>query len=346
MNINQSLLLVVALFAVSASPVIGDVTQANDAGKAFADSLNNSTVGGIAGSVDPSSVPNYQGTNVPGSEQYGQGSNIEANAQAASVNDPTALFINSSRNSRPVFSVDRNTDPLFKRQEEITDLANGLTETGYQGCVSLPVGTADTTVTTTDSCHANRVLNYETCEKTLTVDVQAHSTCTPGAMVSRVKAVSRFWREPRDYVYIETYCHSSGNARIRIWKPNTYGSDSCGKKLRDDISFNLPMKNSARKNDINYLHVYWRRRGSKGAYGCTTLMVDLIKSQCVGDRCSFTFFGQGFYHPRSNPQNQPNGSQFEHDFVETAVNAVKHRRVVDSITDNWDDQCVAMEDVQ
>ncbi|WP_252628830.1 hypothetical protein, partial [Enterobacter sp. JH607] len=76
---------------------------------------------------------------------YNSGLNIENQAQDHAASDPNAQYINSSRNTRPKVVINSETDPLFKRHEEITSKASSLTDS-YSGCVDLPVGNKDVTV--------------------------------------------------------------------------------------------------------------------------------------------------------------------------------------------------------
>lgn len=128
----------------SVMPVYADTSQANADGKAFADSLNNSKINDLGKNVDPSTMPNFQGANVPETSYYGSGLNIENQAQTEAASNPAAQFIKGARTNRPQITVDRDTDPLFLRHEEISTKAHGLSET-YSGCIDLPVGTQDIT---------------------------------------------------------------------------------------------------------------------------------------------------------------------------------------------------------
>jgi conjugal transfer mating pair stabilization protein TraN len=149
---NVISLSVILILAASGYVNAGNTTQANDAGKAFADSMNSSTVKDIGKNVDPATVPNYQGSNVPETSYYNSGLNIENQAQTEAASNPTAQYINNARTNRPQISIDRNTDPLFLRHEEITDKSNNLSET-YSGCVELPVGDKDVTKYEDKTCN-------------------------------------------------------------------------------------------------------------------------------------------------------------------------------------------------
>ena len=346
--------ILVVLFLIPNVEFSQNTTGANNDGKAFADALNNSTIKGTASNLDPMTVPGYQGSNPPQVQYRNSGSNIENQAREASTTNETAQFIFSARNSRPVVVVDKDTDPMFKREDEIRDLSNGLTENGYQGCVSLPVGVDDVDVVTSDTCNATRGITDESCSNTLTVDVRVLETCQPGQVISTIKVNSYHWRwVSTDYLNISSICSGNPNtARFRIVKPSKNGISSCGGKadvytglptpnLRDDVSFNLPMTNSGRQWSVNHIDAFWYRRGStsRGAE-CDRMEIDLVSSSCNSASCSFTFDGFGWiYGTRQSP-----GYGFG--FNDVAIASTKYKRIVQSITDTWDDQCGELEQRQ
>ena len=135
---------IMGLSCVAGQVLAGDTRQANAEGKAFADRLNTALVKDAAKHVDPAAVPNYQGTEVPQTNYYGSGLAIEDEARTQADSDPNAQYISKARTHRPQFTINSETDPLFKRHEQITTQAQSLTET-YSGCVDLPAGTQDQT---------------------------------------------------------------------------------------------------------------------------------------------------------------------------------------------------------
>lgn len=147
-----------------------NASSANQQGAIFANSMNNSTVNGMGKGLDPNTIPGYQGTNVPQKNLYGSGLKIEDQAQAQATVDDTAVFVNDADRSRPQFQMDTQTDPLFKRHDEIKEKANGLSES-YSGCVDLPVGNEDVTKYQEETCLVQGkqdTINYN-CTKTLEV---------------------------------------------------------------------------------------------------------------------------------------------------------------------------------
>lgn len=143
--------------------------DANEDGKSFASEMNIS-MDGIAKGLDSNDVPNYQGTEVDETDYYDDGLGIETEAKKQSVTDPTANFIYESRGNRPYYDLDKETDPLFKNLERITDQSNSLSES-YSGCVSLPVGTETITSQEDKTClvKGQREESSYSCTKTLEV---------------------------------------------------------------------------------------------------------------------------------------------------------------------------------
>ncbi|EJX7572379.1 conjugal transfer protein TraN [Vibrio cholerae] len=163
-------ILIAAVCSCSSLVFAGNTSQANSDGKSFADSINNSKIKDLGKSVDPNTIPNYQGADVPEKQYYNSGLNIENEAQNHAASDPNAQYINSSRISRPQITINSQTDPLFKRHEDITLKANSLTNT-YSGCVDLPVGTKDVTKYEDKTCNVSGrqdTINY-TCKRNLEV---------------------------------------------------------------------------------------------------------------------------------------------------------------------------------
>ena len=167
MKSTGAILIIAVVCFCSGFVFAGNTSQANNDGKSFADSINNSKIKDLGKSVDPNTIPNYQGTDVPETQYYNSGLNIENQAQTHAASDPNAQYINSSRNTRPKVVINSETDPLFKRHEEITSKANKLTES-YSGCVELPVGTRDVTVFDKKMCHVKGTYykDYPICHRT------------------------------------------------------------------------------------------------------------------------------------------------------------------------------------
>ncbi|MFW1160575.1 conjugal transfer protein TraN [Vibrio parahaemolyticus] len=162
-----AILMIAAVCSCSGLVFAGNTSQANNDGKSFADSINNSKIKDLGKNVDPNTIPNYQGTDVPEKQYYNSGLNIENQAQDHAASDPNAQYINSSRNTRPKVVINSETDPLFKRHEEITSKASSLTDS-YSGCVDLPVGNKDVTVFDKKFCHVDGVYynDYPECHRT------------------------------------------------------------------------------------------------------------------------------------------------------------------------------------
>ncbi len=160
------LMIAVVIGGISKFVFAGNTNQANSDGKAFADSINNSKIKDLGKIVDPNSIPNYQGADVPEKKYYNSGLNIENEAQEFSNSDDNARYINSAKNSRPLFNINSEEDPLFKRYEEISEKSTGLLDS-YSGCVELPVGQEDVSVVTNPECSVKGVYYYEypTCKR-------------------------------------------------------------------------------------------------------------------------------------------------------------------------------------
>lgn len=148
----------------------GDTNLANAEGKSFADSLNSSQVNSAVSNLNVTDVPNYAGPNVQETNYYNSGMNIENQAQVEAGTNPNAQYIINAKTARPQITIDSQTDPLFKRHDEITTKANNLSET-YTGCVDLPVGTQDITKYAEKTCNVTgyqNTVNFN-CVKNLNI---------------------------------------------------------------------------------------------------------------------------------------------------------------------------------
>jgi hypothetical protein len=143
-------LIIVVFLTFAPSIFAATKDERNAEGKQFAD-LINSGIGDKARNTDTSNIPQYQGENVPAKDYYNSGVGIEDEALVNSVTDPTANYINDSRNNRPQFNINPEADPLFKSEDDIVSLSRSLIDT-YSGCVALPVGNEDVTNRHVDLC--------------------------------------------------------------------------------------------------------------------------------------------------------------------------------------------------
>lgn len=146
-NYSHSALTYASIMAIFMMLVHGkiyaDFNSSNEEGKSLAESLNQS-IENSASNPMLDNIPHYQGDDVEERDYYDRGLGIEEDALIHAADDETSSFISTSRNTRPNFEIDKENDPIFKREEEIVDLSRSLTET-YDGCVQLPVGTEDVT---------------------------------------------------------------------------------------------------------------------------------------------------------------------------------------------------------
>lgn len=214
----------VGLSLFSGFVVAGDTDQANSDGKQFADGINNAKVKDIGKNVDPATMPRYEGANPPETSYYNSGLNIESQAQTKAASDSDAQYINNARINRPQITVDTQTDPLFMRHEEITNKANGLSET-YSGCVDLPVGTQDVTKHEDKTCNvtgSQDTINF-TCTKNLNVfcsnaDAGLSDPFTDGDFTKTGDAGMSWGSSGDTFWYGNTTNNRSGNC---AWFENT-----------------------------------------------------------------------------------------------------------------------------
>ena len=112
---------------------------ANDDGKAFASSMLSGSVG--AATKDPnnsSAVPNYTANPAELNMNTSQVAMADA-ARVKQATDDNVGFVNTMVTTRPVYSLDKNNDPLFKSYSAIEGSAAQMISSNYQGCTAVPV---------------------------------------------------------------------------------------------------------------------------------------------------------------------------------------------------------------
>lgn len=94
--------------------------------------------------------------------------NNSAPQNSSTTSDSTRDYYNQARANRPVYTFDRQNDPLFKRQFDVSVQGTSLAST-YSGCVDLPSGNSSlNTSSTVETCTAEGVMTERdyTCIRT------------------------------------------------------------------------------------------------------------------------------------------------------------------------------------
>ncbi len=125
----------------------------------------------------------YQGENahVPAQQYYQNPDALKDIANEEALTNKDAQFYRQVQAENATkFHIDPTTDPLLKRQEQITTQAHGLTDT-YSGCVDLPVSVEDVSKRAQQSCYVNGhrdVLRFQ-CTQTMTVTCKNENAGQP-----------------------------------------------------------------------------------------------------------------------------------------------------------------------
>ena len=88
------------------SAVSANTIEANNAGKEFAQSINDMKVKDMGKHIDPKEIPNFQGNDVPETSYYTSGLNIKEQAKNEAETNPNALYIQNAREKRNKISID------------------------------------------------------------------------------------------------------------------------------------------------------------------------------------------------------------------------------------------------
>ncbi len=166
-------------------------------GKTVGDQFTKGAVKDFVNGVDPAkSIPGYQGTAIPEADlKNAKPSDLEAAAREKLSKTPGPAehhevggFYDKAKTARPIYQIDPEKDPMFKRHKDIREKAHILSEQ-QTGCVDLPYGTNDVTKYKDDSCKVfgSREIENATCKKELKV-----SCANPNAGQAKPLEVSDF----------------------------------------------------------------------------------------------------------------------------------------------------------
>jgi len=157
--------------------------EAIEAGKAYGAQANDTLPDAAA--MDPGTVPGFETSTPPEADYYDNPAAMEdAAIQEAGRND-AAQAVTEGFAGRPQFIIDRDTDPMLRRQRGIE--ADPASITGalggeYSGCETVTVETPRPG--TTEICQENRALETRSCTRRLVVACDPERDgCDPGGIV-------------------------------------------------------------------------------------------------------------------------------------------------------------------
>lgn len=161
------------LLAGSCRPVQADQAAAYQDAAAFAGTQK--SLDPAANSTNTTNVPQYTAS-PPETSYYGNSGNMAADGNTAAQTSDVGTFMAQSQD-RPLFIIDKNTDPVLVRSMQVTtptNLSNFLAQFG--GCYTEQqiVPGAVTPAT----CEEYRKDEFYTCAKDLVVAVGIRATCT------------------------------------------------------------------------------------------------------------------------------------------------------------------------
>lgn len=221
--ITRALLTIVASLTIPAHAA--SLSDAFTQGTTFGRTGNAAARGQITGDTARSTVPSFTATPPEASYFGGAGLGAPAAARAATcIGTPTdpacnaVQFSQTNPTQRPAFSI-TTTDPLLTGAKVITAdphrIAGNLAGT-YSGCTTRTLTTPD--IFETLICNEYRMLERQTCEKTLAVTVTDNGLhCSPGALITPNPRIVFI----RPYVFVGALCADEIKFQ---W---TYGYSEC-----------------------------------------------------------------------------------------------------------------------
>lgn len=169
---------------LSAGPALAETFGgAIEDGKAYGATVN--TTLPDAATLDPASVPGYQTARPPAADYYDNPAALGDAANQAAAQNEAAQAVGQGFASRPTFTIDRSTDPMFQRMKDVEANAasiGGALQGEYSACQ--PVVLETPYPGATETCHENRPTVNLTCSRRLVVACDpATDGCDAGGIV-------------------------------------------------------------------------------------------------------------------------------------------------------------------
>lgn len=155
---NKYIIILLALI-----PLISQSQGYIESAKELAEDANKKIDSNVS-DINYDDIPNFQGEDVQEREYYNSGTSIEAEAVDQSVNDDTANYIINSHYNRPQITIDKNNDPLLKKEKIIEDQANSLTST-YEDCVNITNQSVNSTEARQCDLLKEKIVENKSCRK-------------------------------------------------------------------------------------------------------------------------------------------------------------------------------------
>jgi hypothetical protein len=155
-------------------------------GKAFGSEVNASMPD--AANLSPEDVPGYETSSPPESDYYDKPAAVGDAAKQAAASNEAAHNVNEGFTTRPMFTIDSETDPMFQRKEQVEANAAsiaGALEGEYDDCEQVVLQTPGPSVT--ETCTESKSLETTSCKRTNDCSVTGktmrcepkHFPCTP-----------------------------------------------------------------------------------------------------------------------------------------------------------------------
>jgi|GEM_PF-2387267 hypothetical protein len=217
--------LFVLLMACSLSAVAADSSGFSagiEEGKAYGAAANAAMPN--AEGLDAAAVPGFETSSPPQAAYYGdEGAMSDAAVQAAHDNE-AAQTVTEGFVSRPLFTIDRETDPMFTRMGQIEANAAsiaGAIQGEYSSCE--PVVLETPYPPTTETCYENRPAETNTCDNRLNVNVDVEFSCTAGTWHAQNTA----YKSSNDIMYAHSYCEPRDDNMLRFQLYSHGGVGAC-----------------------------------------------------------------------------------------------------------------------
>lgn len=289
------------LYLISTTAAAEAYRNAIEDGKSYGAAVNSEMPD--ASALDPASVPGYDTSNPPEAGYYDNTAGLgEAANQAAALNE-AAQSVRQGFATRPMFTIDRSTDPMFKRMDQVEANAAsiaGAMQGEYSSCQPVTLETPHPT--TTEMCYEHRPAEKVACDNTLNVEVDEVFSCEPGTWHAQGYASRDIIGDHVNEVsrYAQSYCEArtDGKLRFRIYASSNKGTCSGWKILNLPTT---PIRGYTKVGTVTY----------RARKGCASLDYWVgPDSGCVGNNCRYDFWSGSPQY--TCPAGKVNGAALRH----------------------------------
>lgn len=176
------------LYLISTATPAETYGDAIEDGKSYGATVNSTMPD--ASTLAPESVPGYETADPPEAHHYGNPAGLGDAANQAAAQNEAAQSVTEGFVSRPMFTIEPETDPMFQRMDQVESNAAtiaGALQGEYTSCEPVVLQTPNPPIT--ETCMESRYVENTSCKRTAECSVTGQEMrcepkyfrCTPSA---------------------------------------------------------------------------------------------------------------------------------------------------------------------